>query len=365
MEVSRMKMVDEVARALGASMLTILLMVAMTATMTTASDYYKVYEYTTTVYRLAWVNGRFTIYSDSGSFQLYSWDFTDKHREIENNKPYYNTTVLRHVTIHYYRLSPTSGECVPYRKEEVKEKVDWPVNVIFAGETITKARVAEVLRSVLPAPPWYCSPILPLPQCISYHANPMYMYLKNYNTSWKWDEATGAWGSDSGAKSYYESVVNLIGWTYDCTGASGSYVHLHIRLYAPTQKEETTPEGVVIEHEFFSDGNLRYVIATAHFDREELSGGGSGWSECAEKLIEDAFRGKGYGVYRDYIYGYNWIHYVRVYDGMYVRVAIGLHAVEIHRSSDEYCTYVNKVKDIGLYHVYLNNGYITYIRLRG
>jgi hypothetical protein len=68
-------------------------------------------------------------------------------------------------------------------------------------------------------------------------------------------------------------------------------------------------------------------------------------------------------VYRDYIYGYNWIDYVSIYDVMYVRVAIGLHAVEIHRSSDEYCTYVNKVED-RLYHVYLNNGYITYIRLR-
>jgi hypothetical protein len=359
MEVSRMKVVDEVARALGASILTVLLITAMTATMTTASDYYKVYEYTTTVYRLVWVNGRFTTFSDSGSFQLYSWDFTDKHSEIENNKPYYNTTVLRHMRIYNYYLVPGLGMCVPIQ-EEVKEKVDWPVNVIFVGETITKARVAEVLRSVLPAPPlpewlwWLCPPLVP--QCISYHASPMYMYLKNYNTSWKWDEATGAWGSDSGAKSYYTSVVNLIGWTYDCTGASGSYVHLHIRLYAPPQKKE--------EHKFFSDGNLRYVIATAHFDREELSGGGSGWSECAEKLIADAFRGEGYTVYRDYIYGYNRIdYYVRV-DGMYVRVAIGLHTVEIHRSSDEYCTYVNKVEDIRLYHVYLNNGYITYIRLR-
>jgi hypothetical protein len=196
MEVSRMKVVDEVVKALGASILTVLLIAAMTATITTASDYYKVYEYTTTVYRLAWVNGRFAALSDSVSFQLYSWDFTDKHREIENNKPYYNTTVLRHVTIYYYRLDPISGECVPYQKEEVKEKVDWPVNVIFAEETITKARVAEVLRSVLPAPPLpkrLCPPLVP--QCISYYGSPMYMYLKNYNTSWQWDEATGAWGS--------------------------------------------------------------------------------------------------------------------------------------------------------------------------
>ena len=235
MEVSRMKMVDEVVRALGASILTVLLVAAMTATITTASDYYKVYEYLTIVYKLGWDNDnrRFTvsIYSDRGSFQFYSWDFTDKHREIENNKPYYNTTVLRHVTIYYYKLSPISGECVRYRKEEVKEKVDWPVNVIFAGEAITKARVAEVLRSVLPAPPlpewlwWLCPPLVP--QCISYYASPMYMYLKNYNTSWKWDEATGAWGSDSGAKSYYTSVVNLIGWTYDCKGlleATSTYI---------------------------------------------------------------------------------------------------------------------------------------------
>jgi len=49
MEVSRMKMVDGVARALGASILTVLLIAAMTATMTTASNYHKIYEYTTTV----------------------------------------------------------------------------------------------------------------------------------------------------------------------------------------------------------------------------------------------------------------------------------------------------------------------------
>jgi hypothetical protein len=93
MEVSRMKVVDEVARALGASILTVLLIAAMTATVTTA--YYKVYEYTTTVYQLLWCSGS-TCY-----FNSYNWDFTDKHREIENNKPYYNTTVLRHVRIEY------------------------------------------------------------------------------------------------------------------------------------------------------------------------------------------------------------------------------------------------------------------------
>ncbi len=355
MEVSRMKVVDEVIRALGASMLTMLLMVAMTATMTAASDYYKVYEYRTIVYRLAWVNGRFTIYSDSGSFQFYSWDFTDKHREIENNKPYYNTTVLRHETIYYYRLRPTSGECVPYRKEVVKEKVDWPVNIVFYGPKLSKGYIASLLKSVLPWPS----------RIEAYFASSMYMYLTNYNTSWEWDGSSGSWFSGDGAKTNYKDASRYIGWTYDCTGASGRYVLLHIRLYAPRQKVETTPEGVTIEHRFFSDGNLRYVIATAHFDREELFSGGSGWSECAEKLIADAFIGKGYTVYRDYIYGYNRIdYYVRV-DGRYVRVAIGLHELEIHRSSDEYCTYVNKVKDVGLYHVYLNNGYITYIYVSG
>lgn len=70
-------------------------------------------------------------------------------------------------------------------------------------------------------------------------------------------------------------------------------------------------------------------------------------------------------MYRDYIYGYNWIDYVSIYDVMYVRVAIGLHAVEVYRSSDQYCTYVSGVKDLRLYHVYLNNGYITYIYVSG
>ncbi|MFZ8794033.1 MAG: hypothetical protein ACO2O2_09155 [Acidilobaceae archaeon] len=96
-----MKVVDGVARALGASILTVLLIAAMTATITTASDYYKVYEHPIIVYKLEWDkdNRRFIISgsSNSGSFQFYSWDFTDKHREIENNKSFYNATVLRHV----------------------------------------------------------------------------------------------------------------------------------------------------------------------------------------------------------------------------------------------------------------------------
>ncbi|MFZ8788776.1 MAG: hypothetical protein ACO2OZ_03815, partial [Acidilobaceae archaeon] len=101
-----MKMVDEVVKALGASILTVLLITAMTATITTASDYYKVYEYPIIVYKLGWDKDkrRFTVSidSDKGSFQFYSWDFTDKHREIENNKPYYNVTVLRRVRIEYW-----------------------------------------------------------------------------------------------------------------------------------------------------------------------------------------------------------------------------------------------------------------------
>jgi hypothetical protein len=138
------------------------------------------------------------------------------------------------------------------------------------------------------------------------------------------------------------------------------------KLYAPlhgicsTQKEEITPEGVMIEHKLFSDGNLRYVIATAHFDREELSGGGSGWSECAEKFLIDYIEANagsaGYTVRisKDYAYSYNRRDYA---DG----IAIGLHAITIRKSVDDYCKYMEGMDDNELYHVYLNNGSITYI----
>jgi hypothetical protein len=49
MEVSRMKVVDEMVKALGASILTVLLIAAITATTATASNHHKIYEYTTTV----------------------------------------------------------------------------------------------------------------------------------------------------------------------------------------------------------------------------------------------------------------------------------------------------------------------------
>ncbi len=335
MEVSRMKVVDEVVRALGASILTVLLIAAITATMTTASDYYKVYEYPTEVYRLEWdkdnkalIMAR-SIYS--GSFQFYSWDFTDKHREIENNKPYYNRTVLRHVTVEYWRS--VFGVCMPIKKEKYMEKVDWPVNIVFYGPKVSKDFVINFLKNITG-------------RLKAYGAGyPMYMYLKNYNTSWQWDY-------DRGFKDTHRNVASLIGWTYDCKNVGGYWVFFHIRLYAPKQ-----PSGEL----FFSDGIFRYVIATAHFDKNELLPGAvSGWSECAEKFLADYVEAnagsKGYTVkiFKDYNYGYNWIDY----DG---QRAIGLHAVTIRKSLDDYCKHKEGIKDNGLYHVYLNNGFITFI----
>jgi hypothetical protein len=337
MEVSRMKVVDEVARALGASILTILLIIAMTATITTASDYYKVYEYPTAVFRLEWdKDNRMLIisrFSDSGSFQFYSWDFTGKHREIENNKPYYNRTVLRHVRIEYWGFMYEFG-CGIFGVNEVKDKVDWPVNLVFYGPKVTKSFVHGFLRNISSGGRFW-----------SIFAYEMYMYLRNYNTSWMWD-------SDRGFKDIHWGVSSLIGWTYNCRNADGLYVFLHVRLYAPRQ-----PSG-----EFFSDGNFRYVIATAHFDRDETlwGGRGSGWSECAEKFLIDYIRANagsaGYTVRisENHAYGYNWIEYAG-------ERAIGLHAVTIRKSLDEYCKGVEGEYDSGLYHVYLNDGYITFI----
>ncbi len=339
MEVSRMKMVNEMVKALGASILTVLLIAAMTATMTTASNYHKVYEYPTRVYKLEWDKDKrrfFISYSDSGSFQFYTWDFTDKHREIENNKPFYNRTVLRHVRIEYWGPMPTYDlGCKIIRVDEVKEKVDWPVNLVFYGPKVTKSFVHEFLRKISDGGAFW-----------SRFTSTMYMYLRNHNTSWMWD-------SDGGFKDIHGDVSSLIGWTYNCRNAGGLYVFLHVRLYAPRQ-----PSGEF----FFSDGNFRYVIATAHFDRDETpwGGRGSGWSECAEKFLIDYIeanaRRAGYTVRvsKNYAYGYNWIDYAG-------ERAIGLHAVTIRKSEDHFCKYVEGVYDRGLYHVYLNDGYITFI----
>ena len=334
MEVSRMKMVDEVVKALGASMLTILLIATMTATMTTASNYYKVYEYTTIVYQLLWCSGS-TCY-----FNSYSWDFTGVYREIEGKS--YNWTVLRHVTIEYYGLDYYTLGCGIYRSEEIKEKVDWPVNIVFYGPKVSKRFVYNFFKDIFG---WFWVTVYSAPSEI---VSRMYMYLKNYNTSWKWD-------SDGGAKAKRGDVTYLIGWAYNCKNADGSYVFLHVRFYAPSQ-----PSG-----EFFSDGNLRYVIATSYFDRDETlwGGRGSGWSECAEKFLIDYIRANagsaGYTVriFRDYAYGYNRIDYAG-------GIAIGLHAITIRKSVDDFCKYIEYTKGIednGLYHVYLNNGSITYI----
>ena len=341
MEVSRMKMVDGVARALGASILTVLLIAAITATMTTASNYHKVYEYPTEVYRLEWDkdNRMFIIARSiySGSFQFYTWDFTDKHREIENNKPYYNRTVLRHVWIEYWSYRSDLG-CNIIRVDEVKEKVDWPVNIVFYGPKVTKSFVYTFLTDITTRG-WFWS----------IFAYEMYMHLRNYNTSWEWD-------SENGFKDRYIGVSSLIGWTYSCSRADGFYVFLHIRFYAPTQRNG---------QKYFTDDNIRYVIATAHFDRDETpwGGRGSGWSECAEKFLIDYIEAKageasskGYTVriFRHYAYGFNDIDY----DGWR---AIGLHAVTIRKSEDNICKYAEGVYDEGLYHVYLNDGFITFI----
>jgi hypothetical protein len=340
MEVSRMKMVNEMVKALGASILTVLLIAAMTATVTTA--YYKVYEYLTIVYKLGWDkdNRRFTVSidSDRGSFQFYSWDFTDKHREIENNKPYYNATVLRHVRIEYWGYMGRYG-CEIYWVETVEEKVDWPVNIVFYGPKVTKHFVYTFLTDITSF----------MSKIYSIFAYEMYMYLRNYNTSWEWD-------SEKGFKDRYTDVPSLIGWTYSCSRADGSYVFLHIRFYAPTQRDG---------QKYFTDGNMRYVIATAHFDRDETlwGGRGSGWSECAEKFLIDYIEANagsaGYTVrvFRYYAYGYNNIDY----DGWR---AIGLHAVTIRKSLDDHCKYIEYrkgIEDNGLYHVYLNDGFITFI----
>lgn len=90
-----------------------------------------------------------------------------------------------------------------------------------------------------------------------------------------------------------------------------------------------------------------------------LPGAVSGWSECAETFLVEYIRAKAGGAgytaipYKDYALGHNQIDY----NG---KTAIGLHAVLIKISRDEICKSAEGRSEY-LYHVYLNNGRLTYI----
>jgi len=94
------------------------------------------------------------------------------------------------------------------------------------------------------------------------------MYLRaNDGSGWFWD-------SDAGHKL---EIPGYWGWFH------------HIRLYAPPSTDY-----------FYSTAWGRYVLATTHIDRNELSLNPQfGWSETAEEYFAAFFRNRGYSVTED------------------------------------------------------------------
>jgi len=283
-------------------------------------DYYRVYERWLTVYKL-WdcITSDCTIRNE-----FYNWDFTSKLDQITNNIP---NQYLTKLVNKWYCDSTTyayiCGECE-------REKVDWPINMVFYGPNLNYDKVFSTLCGVL-GDCW---------GTWNYRfKSSMYMFLKAWNkTSWEWDE-------EGGYKTKRDSF-SAFGYTYSCTGLSSSYSYIHVRIYAPLPKD-----GASDGQRAFTSPNsvVTYLIASAHIDKDEGSDvGASGWSECAEKFIADAFGAKGYYVARNYWYWYNGVDY----NG----VAIGLHSVVYA----DYCGSPYVLED-KLYHVYLNNGNATYI----
>jgi hypothetical protein len=179
-----------------------------------------------------------------------------------------NLTLLMVAEDSFYNYDFTS-------KTVSSSNVDWPVSLVFYGNADVN-KVKNIYWGVT---------IL---------ANTMYAYL-NDGQGFVWDEDRGTKG-----------VV----WS-DCTN---SYVWLHMRVYAPNPPD-------YLYNIYYG----KYVIATAHYDQFPLESW-SGYTECAEKHLADIAKSKGYTVYQDLFYFYNY---------------------EPYRIEGN--------------HIWLNNGYATYI----
>jgi hypothetical protein len=179
-----------------------------------------------------------------------------------------NLTLLMVAEDSFYNYDFTS-------KTVSSSNVDWPVCLVFYGNADVN-KVKNIYWGVT---------IL---------ANTMYAYL---------DDGQGfVWDEDRGTK----GVV----WS-NCLN---SYVWLHMRVYAPNPPD-------YLYNIYYG----KYVIATAHYDQFPLESW-SGYTECAEKHLADIAMSKGYTVYQDLFYFYNY---------------------EPYRIEGN--------------HIWLNNGYATYI----
>jgi hypothetical protein len=136
-------------------------------------------------------------------------------------------------------------------------KVDWPVDMIFCHNADVNKVKSIYFGATISA--W-----------------PMYMYLSDNGITYLWDE-------DRGTK-------NGMWWSLYL----GQWVKLHMRVYAPNPPDY-----------FTNTSYLKMVVGTSHYDEYPWESW-SGYSEYAESDLRAIAIGKGYQVFGENVYLYNY-----------------------------------------------------------
>lgn len=146
----------------------------------------------------------------------------------------------------FYNYDYTSTSCAP--PSTVCTNVDWPVTMIFAGPHASVSSVTALLKNA--------------------------GYTSTGSTEYAYVEQSGASTfqrvSSGGPKHFISTAVHpLIN-----APSIGIFSSIHIRLYAPSALG------------YFAGANgVHYVIATPHFDLNELFSPTYGWSEVASEQV--------------------------------------------------------------------------------
>jgi hypothetical protein len=146
----------------------------------------------------------------------------------------------------FYNYDFTSTSCVPsVVRSSPCTNVDWPVTLIFKGPTVSITRVRSLLQNA----------------GYSFNGSTEYDYVSQDSKSFQW-------ASDAGKKrSFTTPIAPLIG-----APRIGWFSYVHLRLYAPSGG-------------FFAGPGTHYVVATTHYDLNELFSPTYGWSEVAEQQV--------------------------------------------------------------------------------
>ena len=147
----------------------------------------------------------------------------------------------------FYNWDNETTQCGGSGQPACKDRVDWPVNMIFyPNADVNKAKDAVGRTN---------------------HLASSMNFRGNDGAGWFWD-------SDEGEK-------------HQWSGDSDSFHH--IRIYAPPSTDY-----------FYNTRWSRYVVATTHIDKDESSFSPKyGWSETAEEYFVGKLRDKGYHVVDD------------------------------------------------------------------